>query len=76
MRLEIPTCPECGKPANGIEEVLSATAWITEPDEYGEVDYKGESAICWDSQEVDEDEEGRAFVRCANGHFWKSKVNA
>lgn len=51
MKLSIPNCPTCAKPAIGTVDQIPGTAPFSEPDDDGEVDYCDETRVYWDGQE-------------------------
>jgi len=83
MRLHMPLCPECGKPANGTLERLTGRAdFDGVPGPGTDVEHGGWTDIWWDDQrtalERDGEPEGpdnRPMVCCENGHVWPTAID-
>jgi hypothetical protein len=83
MKLHVPLCPTCGAPAHGTVERLSGVAEFGEvPAPDGEVDYFGETEVCWDGQQTalqddskPEGPENLPIVCCAEGHDWPTAID-
>lgn len=73
MIFETSKCPKCNEPPDTILETMLVSAILTEPDEYGEQDYAGESKMHWDTQEPD-DFNGQVQLTCSKGHEWYSNM--
>lgn len=73
MKFEKLTCEECGSPASSTWESIPGQALLSEPDEFGEVEYEGETEVFWDGQTTDENAEG-VLLGCDCGHSWRSKL--
>lgn len=50
MKLNTPACPQCGKPAIGSCDLVTATAEFNGDPTKGEVEYDGQTKIHWDGQ--------------------------
>ena len=74
MKLSVPNCPTCSKPAIGTVDQIPGTALFTEPDENGEVAYDGETRVHWDSQETQTGEHQLPLVTCGE-HDWETKID-
>lgn len=72
MRWEDEKCPDCGGDIYGTLESLQGVALIIR-DGDGDFAYEGYTEICWDAQEIIQDDEGRDCLTCEKGHEWHSK---
>ncbi len=75
MQFSKPDCPECGKKAADMLESLYAWAHLNYFEDADVFDYQGGSKVDWDSQEPDENKEGKVQLQCPAGHQWDSEVD-
>ena len=73
MKFEPFNCPECNEPAEGTLDRVECKALFSEPDEYGHVEWGGESKMLWDTQQTDEID-GHPVLVCTNGHTWPARL--
>lgn len=73
MKFDPLNCPQCGEPAQGQVDNLTAVALFTEPDGDGKVDWEGESEVCWDDQKPVLDDQNRVTLVCPDGHEWQAR---
>ena len=71
MRFDPLFCPECGEMARGSLETITGIAEFNAVEDG--VEYSGDTAIDWDSQETIVDEGGNARLVCPNGHDWAAR---
>lgn len=71
MRIEPSRCPDCGRVAQGFEEIVPVKAFVELCEESGEYQYTGESKVYWDSQVLDLNDEGVGVAHCQEGHTWE-----
>ena len=63
-------CPECGAPADAVEESVLLDAALDHDEGTGEYTWGGgEDEVAWDTSEPVE-RDGKAYLRCGNGHRW------
>lgn len=82
MKLHVPNCPTCGLPARGtVERLIGVAVFGGEPEPDGEVEYFGETEICWDDQRtmLQRDSKPKGpdnlpLVCCENGHDWPTQI--
>lgn len=78
MRLEKPSCPECGAPAIGTLDRIPGVALFDPGDDptQGPVEYVGETDVDWDGQQTETDPMSEdPIVVCANGHTWDTAID-
>ena len=73
MKFDPWKCPECGDPAEGTVEMLVGLAELNF-NEDGEAEYGGYTEMWWDGQTTVLDDNGRATLRCPQGHEWLAKA--
>jgi hypothetical protein len=73
MRIQPANCPVCGEIAHGTLDTIPGVALLM-PNEDSSFDWAGETEVFWDGQTTDLDAEGRATVRCSNGHSWEATL--
>ena len=75
MRFTRPSCPDCGKLANGTIETVWARACFIEPESISSslvFEYSGETDVWWDTQQTVVNR-GRVMLNCENEHNWFSE---
>jgi hypothetical protein len=76
MKLSKPICPTCGEPAIGTCDTIPGIALFDGcPTGGNDVEWDGETEVCWNGQMTDLDSETKLpLVCCHNGHDWPSKI--
>jgi hypothetical protein len=75
MRLEKPTCPECGQPAVFVSEYQPVFAEIHVTED-GDAEYTGiAEENTADGREPELDSCGQSCVACREYHFWMTYIN-
>ena len=73
MRLCVPNCPTCHRPAQAAHEWVSITWPIADPDGSGTFDYRGNATLHWDDVKPDPGPKGHPIFTCGF-HTWESEV--
>lgn len=75
MKLAIPNCPTCSKPAIGTVDVIPGTAlFIKPPDSKRAVEYL-ETRVHWDGQTTQLGPNQLPLLTCGE-HEWESQIGA
>lgn len=69
MKLDKPSCAQCGAKAIGTVDTLYATALFIDLSDEGEAEYSGSSDVHWDTQETVDEAGGLKKVTCGS-HEW------
>lgn len=73
MRLSVPNCPACHRPAQAAHEWMRITWPIADADGSGTFNYRGNATVHWDVVKPDQGPKGHPIFTCGF-HTWESEV--